>query len=274
MADLYAAADIGATHARIGLFTDPTATKPVAHRTFRISRRYRDDLESLVQAVRELVAGKTLAGIAVAVAGSLTPDEQKVAGAGSLTDWVGKSVAVDLESQLGCRVRLINDAEASARGEALLQKDPVDFWHIIWGTGVGGSLVVGDTVTPGELGHQVLDPHDTLQPDGCGRPGCLESFTGGAAIERRYGRPAAKLTKAQWKDVCEAMAQGIYNVVLARPTSRVVFAGGIALNQPDKVKDVHAILKRRLKMVPAPQLSVTRHGEEAALVGALASLQS
>lgn len=278
MAELYAATDIGATHARVGLFTDPGATKPVKHVVFPVSRRYRDDLASLTQAVNDLAATRKVAGIAVAVAGSLAPDGTKLAGAGSLTDWVGKAVVADLESQLGCTVRLINDAEASARGEALLQKDPIDFWHVIWGTGVGGSLVVanpaGPIVTPGELGHQIIDPNDTLPPDGCGRSGCLESFCGGSGIERRYGRPAAKLTKAQWKQVCETMAQGIYNVVLARPTDQVVFAGGIALNQPDRVKDVQAILEKRLKMVPVPKLGVTRHGEEAALVGALAALES
>ncbi|MSU76240.1 ROK family protein [Patescibacteria group bacterium] len=273
---VFVAVDIGATHARVGIFSSTSATKPLSHQVFKISRKYRTDLKRLTETITELIAGRTLAGVAIAVAGAVSTDRKKILASGNLTDWVGKPLAADVRKQLKCPVQLINDAEASALGEALLRKERTAFWHIIWGTGVGGSLVTymdrQPVVTAGELGHQILDPHDTQKPDGCGQSGCLESFAGGAGIERRYGKPAADLSEREWQEVCESMAQGLYNLVISRPTESVVFAGGVALNQRKRVQIVERLLRKNLKMVPAPTLRVTSHRESAALVGALATL--
>lgn len=268
------AADVGATHARVGLFAGSRSTTPTHHQVFPVTRRYPEDVRNLCQTALDLAGTKRINGIAIAVAGAV--DGKNITASGNLTDWVGQPLAADVRKQLRCSVRVVNDAEASALGEAWLRKSHGPFWHIIWGTGVGGSLVTYQgtrpVVTAGELGHQLLDPHDTAPPDGCGQSGCLESFTGGAAIERRYGKPAAELSETEWAEVCERLAQGIYNLVISRPTASVVFAGGIALNQRKRVRQVERLVRANLKMVSAPRLRVTTHGESAALVGALATL--
>ena len=83
-----------------------------------------------------------------------------------------------------------NDANAAAYGELVYggAKGMKDFIVFTLGTGVGsgivvdGKLVHGKTGGAGELGHAILIPEG--RPCGCGRKGCLETYTSATGIRR------------------------------------------------------------------------------------------
>lgn len=83
-----------------------------------------------------------------------------------------------------------NDANAAAYGELVYggAKGMKNFITFTLGTGVGsgivvdGKLVHGKTGGAGELGHAILIPEG--RPCGCGRKGCLETYTSATGICR------------------------------------------------------------------------------------------
>ena len=87
-------------------------------------------------------------------------------------------------------VSLNNDANAATIGEMIYgaAKGMRDFILITLGTGVGsgivsnGELVYGRDGLAGELGHVIVRPQG--RPCGCGRRGCLETYTSATAVVR------------------------------------------------------------------------------------------
>lgn len=91
---------------------------------------------------------------------------------------------------LDAPVVVSNDANAAAYGELVYggAKGMKNFITFTLGTGVGsgivvdGQLVHGKTGGAGELGHAILIPEG--RPCGCGRKGCLETYTSATGIRR------------------------------------------------------------------------------------------
>jgi glucokinase len=85
---------------------------------------------------------------------------------------------------------LTNDANAAAMGEMIYggAKGMRDFIMITLGTGVGsgivvnGEMVYGHDGFAGEIGHTIVDPQG--RDCGCGRQGCLETYTSAPGIKR------------------------------------------------------------------------------------------
>lgn len=87
-------------------------------------------------------------------------------------------------------VTLTNDANAAAIGEMTygVARGMKDFILITLGTGVGsgivisGNLVYGSDGFAGELGHIIVKPNG--RACGCGRNGCLETYTSATGVAR------------------------------------------------------------------------------------------
>lgn len=85
---------------------------------------------------------------------------------------------------------LTNDANAAAIGEMIYggAKGMKDFVMITLGTGVGsgivvnGEMVYGHDGFAGEIGHTIVDPNG--RDCGCGRRGCLETYTSAPGLKR------------------------------------------------------------------------------------------
>lgn len=110
-------------------------------------------------------------------------------------------------------VTVSNDANAAAYGELIYggAKGMKNFITFTLGTGVGSGIVIdgkllhGKTGNAGELGHAILIPSGRLC--GCGRKGCLETYTSATGIRRtalevlaahpEYNGPLSKLTEEE-----------------------------------------------------------------------------
>jgi glucokinase len=88
-------------------------------------------------------------------------------------------------------VTLTNDANAAAIGEMTYgaARGMKDFIMITLGTGVGSGIVIGGNLVyghdgfAGELGHVIVRRHNG-RICGCGRQGCLETYTSATGIAR------------------------------------------------------------------------------------------
>jgi len=100
-------------------------------------------------------------------------------------------LAAKVAEETGLPCKLTNDANAAAMGEMAYgaAKGLKDFIVITLGTGVGGGivsngqLVVGHDGFAGELGH-VRAVHENGRLCGCGRTGCLETYTSATGVAR------------------------------------------------------------------------------------------
>ena len=99
-------------------------------------------------------------------------------------------LAALFHDNLDVPVVVSNDANAAAYGEFVYggAKGMKHFVMFTLGTGMGsgivvdGKLVHGKTGGAGELGHAILIPEG--RPCGCGRKGCLETYTSATGIRR------------------------------------------------------------------------------------------
>ncbi len=99
-------------------------------------------------------------------------------------------------------VALTNDAKAAAMGEMRFggAKNMRDFLFITLGTGLGsgivsnGALVYGHDGFAGEMGHTIIK-EGSNRLCGCGRYGCLETYTSATGIRKSYMKFLAEKDK-------------------------------------------------------------------------------
>lgn len=95
-----------------------------------------------------------------------------------------------MKQHIDTKVVVSNDANAAAYGEMIYggAKDLDHFITFTLGTGVGSGIIIdrklilGSTSTAGELGHSIIIING--RQCGCGRKGCLETYTSAGGIRR------------------------------------------------------------------------------------------
>ncbi|MCC7030331.1 MAG: ROK family protein [Chitinophagaceae bacterium] len=104
-------------------------------------------------------------------------------------EWKGViPLAAMMEEQFKLPVKVTNDANAAAMGEMMYgaARGMKDFIMVTLGTGVGsgfvanGQLIYGHDGFAGELGHVIAVREGRMC--GCGRKGCLETYTSSTGI--------------------------------------------------------------------------------------------
>jgi glucokinase-like ROK family protein len=104
--------------------------------------------------------------------------------------WDGYPVRDAVSRELGCPVMLDNDVNVLAIGEqhSGVARSAQDFLYVKIGTGIGCGIVVdgelyrGVDGCAGDIGH--IRVEDFGPTCACGNTGCLEAFSGGAALAR------------------------------------------------------------------------------------------
>jgi glucokinase len=147
------------------------------------------------------VETSALLGIGVGSPGDVDETTGVVANARNLPDWIGPfELAQQLSEQLGTKVFVGNDVQVATQAEFELGAGkPYDsVLGVFWGTGVGGGLILEGKPWlgrggAGEIGHMVVRRNGAHCP--CGRRGCMEAYSGRAAMEIRARREVDKGAK-------------------------------------------------------------------------------
>ena len=121
-------------------------------------------------------------GIGVGIPGILDMDEGIVVSSPNLPAWEGFEFAKFMSKRTGLPVKINNDANVAALGEAKFGSGSKyqNSIMITLGTGVGGGIVLDGKLYDGnkhqgaELGHMVVSING--RECGCGRKGCLETY--------------------------------------------------------------------------------------------------
>jgi glucokinase len=153
-------------------------------------------INHIAEYVRELVASSTyhwdqVAGIGAGIAGFLDIGEGVVKLSGNL-GWHNVPVKKMLEERLGKTVKIDNDANVAALGEAWggAGAGIPNLVCYTLGTGVGGGIIINSKIyqgfsgVAGELGHISIVPDLEAILCSCGQMGCLETVSSATGIIR------------------------------------------------------------------------------------------
>ena len=146
-------------------------------------------IDLVEQYIKENGLENQIEGIGIGIPGLLDVNRGVVSFAGNL-NWVELPVADLFKKRLPYRVRIANDANVAAYGEALLGAGKGQEYVVMLtlGTGVGGGIVLNGKLFEGNEGKGAEMGHITMEFEGrqctCGRKGCLETYASATALIR------------------------------------------------------------------------------------------
>jgi len=196
--------------------------------------------------------------------------------------WTNASVAPEVRRRLKVPVAFETDVNAAALGEHRwgAARGLHTFCYVTVGTGIGGGAMVNGKLLHGrshpEFGHMRI-PHDrALDPfDGvCPFHGdCWEGLASGAAVEARWGVPAAALDdEAAWALEARYLAAGLVAVISVLSPQRIVMGGGVMRRRgllELVAQNVGSLLNGYLD-APTGYLAPPALGGQAGVLGAIA----
>jgi fructokinase len=161
---------------------------------------------------------------------------------------IGKSLKKDLENKLEKKISIENDANCFSLSESKIGAG-IGFdlvFGVILGTGVGGGIVINNSLhsgrndIAGEWGHHIL--HQNGNSCYCGKFGCVETYISGPSLEKRWNTLTG-LTQSmpeiidnfdytigkQWKDeFLENFGYGLANVIDILDPDAIILGGGLS----------------------------------------------
>lgn len=164
-------------------------------------------IKQIDTAIREAIThadGKVIAGIGIGAPG-VVDDDGIVKSPPNFADWDEVPLKSEMQKLFkGLRIGIENDANAAAIAESKFgagMQHP-NFLFVIWGTGVGGGIILnnkiyrGPTGGAGEIGHITIDYNGPTC--NCGNTGCVEAYVGQRYLsqrtaERLKGKKSSKI---------------------------------------------------------------------------------
>lgn len=148
-------------------------------------------IEASIHDVMKHANGLPLSGIGIGSPG-VVDDAGVVKSPPNFKDWNAVPLADEIAARFtSLPIRIENDANAAAIAESKFGagKGISDFLFVIWGTGVGGGIILnrqiyrGPTGGAGEIGHISIDYDGPMC--NCGSRGCVEAFIGQRYLSQR-----------------------------------------------------------------------------------------
>ena len=227
------AADLGGTRLRVAVFD---AAGAMLQKSVVATRR--DEPQALAAALRGVLADAKIdvAGAVVGVPGPVSYVDGTVVRLPNLPGWEPYVSAERLSADLALPVRIANDADLAALGEHRYGagQGTSDMVYVTSSTGVGAGVIVGGRLLHGrqslaEIGHTVIERATA---------GTVEGLGSGTALGRAAGVDGATVTaRAQsgderalaiFREVADAFATGVFNLVHCFMPQRVVIGGGVS----------------------------------------------
>ena len=252
------------------------------------------ELVSALEKMREMHPTKTFEGVGLSMPGRVDPVTQQLVLAPNLR-WAGHEIGGVIESALGLKVEMENEANAcliaeiwSGRLDGVSNAVLVAISEGI-GTAVlsNGQMITGHGGLAGEFGHVVLDP--TGPECGCGRIGCWEMFASTRAAVRYYNEESGKkesgMTGTRLLNLAvdddpaavtalsqqaENLGRGLHAITAALSPEVILFTGELTSAWQRFGPIVEAELKRQMLAGPPPRVMTTLNPEFARLRGAAA----
>jgi glucokinase len=272
MSDLRGGIDLGGTKIQTAIIDAEGAVKGEARHPTPTKGGPADVAAAMGKALIEAaeaagVQSSDLEGVGVGSPGDVDEKAGTVSTARNLPDWEGSFPLGDaLEKDLGTKVRIGNDVQVATEAEYHLGAGQGldSLIGVFWGTGVGGGLILGGKPwlgrgAAGEIGHMVIKRGGAKCP--CGRRGCMEAYSGRAAMEaearrrqedgektdlfklmEKHGKP--RLTSSIWDRAIdngdklaielidraiEALGTGIASAINLLDPEAIIIGGGLGL---------------------------------------------
>lgn len=245
-------------------------------------------------------------GIGMGVPGMIDSENGLVVYSNNLA-WEDFSISREVEVSLGLPVKIANDANVAALGEARFGcgKDYKTSVMLTLGTGVGGGIVIdgklyeGNRSAGAELGHAVIIAGG--EQCTCGRRGCLEAYASATALIRDTKRameahPESKMweigsldavngkTPFDYRDTdavarevvdtyIERLGAGIANLANELRPEIMILGGGVCSEGAALTDPLQAILDREIfagTRGPAVKIVTATLENDAGLLGAAA----
>lgn len=164
-----------------------------------------DRIKKLIDKMAENV-GQSPEKVGIGTPGTLDPETQTLKNSNTVC-LNGKPIKKDLETLIGAKITIANDANCFALAEARMGAvkskgiDAEVVFGVIMGTGVGGGLVVNGKIINGRHGIGGEWGHNFLDESGgqcyCGKVGCVETVICGPFTQRYYKSLSGKEKKLE-----------------------------------------------------------------------------
>ena len=274
------AVDLGGTRMRVAAFD---ASSKLVHK--HAAATPRSEPAALARTMREVAdaSGLAVAGAVVGLPGPVNYAAGTVVRLPNLPDWQEAISAQGLSQALNAPVQLANDADLAALSEHRFGagRGASDMLYVTSSTGVGAGVILNHRLLRGrfslaEAGHMIIERSTGGTVEGLGSGTALERITGskGADVTKRAMAGDAAALRA-FRDVADALAVGVFNLVHCFMPERVVIGGGVS-QAGDLLLDP---IRERLRAcgdgcsVSACDVVVAAGGDDVGLLGAFALWQ-
>jgi glucokinase len=310
---LFVGLDVGGTTMKAGVVDDAGRPHSAVSLPTEPERGQEAGLERMCEAIRQAVAAAELRLDQITAIGVATPGTMDIP-AGIILDppnlrpWQNVPVRDHVQRTFSLPTAFENDANAAAFGEYWVGAGKGVHSLVLFtlGTGVGGGIVIGDTVIDGEhshggeLGHVRIELTNPRKC-GCGRLGCLEAYASATSVVKR-AREALQADKGKSslhaivkqhgdisaKDIFDAAASGdslsekivedtaFYLAVAATnmmhtiDPNMIVFGGGMIAAGESLLEKIRRHVRQLAFPVPATRTRIcyAQLGSDAGFIGA------
>lgn len=244
------------------------------------STRLEEDLSNINNMIAEVAGEDQILGMGAAIGGPLDW-ERGIVSPLHQPAWRNIPLKTMMEEKWGCPFHVDVDTNVAAVGEYRWGGVSAGrFLYLTLSTGMGGGFLVdgniyrgGDGAHP-EVGHQSIH-FRSMSPSAvkceCGAPDCLEALISGNGIRRIYGKAAEALGSGEWEEVAYNLGQGLRNMAALYAPDLIRIGGGVAVGGGENfIQAAKRVMEEHLRLVPAPQVELSRLGYDTALRGAIA----
>ncbi len=217
-AGAYAAAigvDLGGTTVKTGLISSDgniLATSKLPTRADESPQAVIEQIKKSISEVLKHTNNGGVAGIGIGAPGLVQNPGGIVKNPPNLKGWDVVPLADEIAKEFKMPVEVDNDANVAAVAEAKFGagKDYPNFLFIIWGTGVGGGVIMNSQIYRGPSGGAGEVGHISINYEGllcnCGTRGCVEAYIGqkylsNRTIEKLRANPNSKIMEVVGGDL-------------------------------------------------------------------------
>ena len=230
---------------------------------------------------------KKIAGVGVAVPGSVSPQDGIVIDAHNL-GFHHTPLAAMLSEALHKPVDLINDADAATLAEQRVGSlvGTAISMMITIGTGIGGGVIINGELFRGGRGNGTEPGHMVLKNGGrlctCGVNGCAETYCSATRLCNDgavFGKPTAKdvieaakegneQALALFREYVDDLGSYIASIVNLLDPERIAIGGGVSGAGSFLLEPLRADVEKKCFFETCPEIVVASAGNDAGIIGA------